>query len=226
MIDLAERARAEQVPVTAMCSGHRGWFIDPDPAQVQACIDDVKRLLELGSDLDAPLIVVPIYGRTRHLPPHCGTGRTAEEDEQLWLEGLGEVTAHADRVGGKLLVEAINRYQNSVSVTVDDAVRWARAAGSPNVAAMADTFHMNIEEARIGVSLERAVPDLGYVHLSDSNRLEPGTGHIDFVEVFAALSSYDGWASLECNWSTDDVAGILSRTVRFLRTAIAAAGNP
>lgn len=131
MIELAEQALAQGVPVSAMCAGHRGWFIDPDPAQVSACIEDVKRLLELGAELDAPLIVVPIYGRTRHLPPHCGTGRSAEEDEQLWLQGLADVTAHADRVGGRLLVEAINRYQNSVCVTVDDAVRYARMSGPP-----------------------------------------------------------------------------------------------
>src|SRR3954467_6629193 len=64
MIDLAEEALRDGVPVSAMCSGHRGWFIDPDPQLVAAAIADMKRLVELGADLDAPLIVIPIYGRT------------------------------------------------------------------------------------------------------------------------------------------------------------------
>lgn len=225
MIEIAQTALSEGAPATAMCSGHRGWFIDPDPTEIEACIEDVKRLLELGSDLDAPLIVVPIYGRTHYLPAHCGTGRTPEEDEHLWLEGLAEVTAYAEQVGGRLLIEAINRYQNGVCVTLDDAVRFSRAVASPQVKAMADIFHMNIEEPRIGASLETAMPDLGYVHLSDSNRLEPGAGHIDFTEVFSSLiqGGYDGWVSLECNWSSPDVEECLSRTTHLLRSTLTAA---
>ena len=208
-----------------MCSGHRGWFIDPDPDLVRACITDVKRLLELGAQLDAPLIVVPIYGRTHYLPAHCGTGRTPEEDEALWLAGLREVTDHAERVGGRLLVEAINRYQNGVSVKLADAVRFARAMGSPQVRAMADVFHMNIEEVRLGRALEAAGDMLAYVHLSDSGRKEPGTGHLDFDEILGSLVAmgYTGWASMECQLS-GPAEEVLPQALAFVRARLAAAG--
>jgi sugar phosphate isomerase/epimerase len=221
MLDLAREAIRDGVPVSAMCSGHRGWFIDPDPEQVRACVDDVKLLLELGAELDAPLIIVPIYGRTRFLPAHCGTGRTAEEDEELWLAGLREVTDHADRVGGRLLVEAINRYQNSVSVHVADAVRFARWAASPNVRAMADVFHMNIDESDMTAALVEAGDALAYVHLADNQRFEPGTGHLDFDAIFAGLAQigYTGWASLECNLS-GEWDSTLPAAIAFLRDAI------
>lgn len=223
MIDAAREALREGVPVTAMCSGHRGWFIDPDPAEIAACIEDVKTLLELGAQLDAPLIIVPIYGRSARLPPHCGTGRTREEDEALWLRGLEEVTRHAEKVGGRLIIEAINRYENPLSITVADAVRYARTAFSPQVRMMGDVFHMNIEEADPAAALEACADLLAYVHLADNQRLEPGTGHFDFAGVLAALDriGYDGWASLECGLSgaADDV---LPRTVEFLRAQMRA----
>jgi sugar phosphate isomerase/epimerase len=220
MIEAAEEALRDGVPVSAMCSGHRGWFIDPDPEQVRACLEDVKRLLELGARLDAPLIVVPIYGRTNKLP-NCGTGRSPEEDERLWLDGLREATDHAERVGGRLVVEGINRYENSVSVTVADAVRWARAMDSPNVRAMGDVFHMNIEEPDMGAALVEAGEMLAYVHLADSQRLEPGQGHLDFASVLGGLHrlAYDGWASMECNLSGDPPE-VLPRAVEFLRSHI------
>jgi sugar phosphate isomerase/epimerase len=223
MIDAAQEALRDGVPVSAMCSGHRGWFIDPDPEQIRACRDDVKRLLELGAELDAPLIVVPIYGRTNKLP-NATTGRTSAEDEALWLDGLHEVALHAERVGGRLLVEGINRYENSVSVTVADAVRWARAAESPNARAMADVFHMNIEEADMEAALVAAGEMLAYVHLADSQRLEPGQGHLDFAGVFRGLRriGYDGWASMECNLSGDP-ATVLPAAVEFVRQRIAEA---
>jgi sugar phosphate isomerase/epimerase len=224
MIELAEEAVRDGVPVSAMCSGHRGWFIDPDPAQVRACIDDCRRLLELGAELGAPLIVVPIYGRTQYLPAHCRTGRSPEEDEALWLAGLREVTDHAERVGGTILVEAINRYQNGVSVKVADAVRFARAMDSEQVRAMADVFHMNIEEVRVGEALRSMGEMLAYVHLSDSGRMEPGSAHLDFDEVFEALVAmgYDCWATLECQLS-GPAEEVLPRALAFVRERLAVA---
>jgi sugar phosphate isomerase/epimerase len=219
MIELAQEAVRDRVPITAMCSGHRGWFIDPDPELVLACRQDVKILLELSAELGgAPLIVVPIYGRTHNLPAHCGTGRTRDADRELWLEGLGEATVHAEQVGGHLLVEAINRFENSVSVKVADAVDFARSMNSANVRAMGDVFHMNIEEANVGASLAGMGDMLGYVHLADSQRLEPGRGHMDWPGVFDALASigYQGYASMECSLS-GPAEEVLPAAVRFLR---------
>lgn len=225
MVDLARDAVRERVPVSAICSGHRGWLTDPDPEQVRLAIADIENLLDLGAELDAPLILVPIYGRTRFLP-NCQTGRTPQEDEQLFLDGLARVVARAERVGARILLEAINRYENSVSVTLDDALRLRDAIGSPAVQVMADVFHMNIEEADLGAALERAAPYLGYVHLADSQRLEPGRGHLDFDAVFRALAriDYDGYASLECNLSGPPEA-VLPHSVAYLRERITAANR-
>ena len=221
MLEMAEEAVRDQVPVSAICGGHRGWPIDPDPAQVAAAREDIDRLLALGAQLRAPLILVPIYGRNRKLPG-MDTGRSPEEDEALWLEGLRLATETAESVGADILVEPINRYENSVTVTVADAIRFADAMASPRVRPMADVFHMNIEEADMGAAIEAAGSDLAYVHLGDSQRLEPGRGHLDWDGVFAALHriGYDGWATMECNLSgpADEVLPVAAR---FLRERIA-----
>lgn len=219
MIELAREAVRARIPVTAMCSGHRGWFIDPDPVQVRACREDVRTLLELSAELGgAPLIVVPIYGRTNSLPAHCGTGRLPAEDRELWLEGLREATEHAERVGGRLLIEAINRFENSVSVKVADALGFAGEMASPNVRAMGDVFHMNIEEVDIGQAFESMGDMLGYVHLADSQRLEPGRGHMPWRNVFEGLAraGYAGYGSLECSLSGPPEV-VLPAAVAFLR---------
>ena len=223
MLELADEALREGLPVSAICSGHRGWLIDPDPAQVALARTDIGLLLDAAAALRAPLILVPVYGRNRKFPA-AFTGRTPAEDEALWLEGLRAATDHAERVGATILVEPINRYENSLSVTVADAQRWARAMGSPNVRMMADVFHMNIEEADLAAALESVSEDLAYVHLGDSQRLEPGQGHLDFEAVFTGLrrAGYEGWASMECNLSGDPQT-VLPAAVRFIRGAIAAA---
>jgi len=146
MIALAEEAIRDDVPVSAICGGHRGWPIDPDPERVRESREDIDRLLELGARLDAPLILVPIYGRNRKFPG-MDTGRSPEADEQMWLEGLRLATLRAEAVGGSILVEPINRYENSVTVTVADAMRWVAAMRSDRVRPMIDVFHANNEEA-------------------------------------------------------------------------------
>ena len=44
----------------------------------------------------------------------------------------------------------------------------------------ADTYHMNIEEADPIKALVDASNCIRHVQLSDSNRLEPAAGHIDW----------------------------------------------
>jgi sugar phosphate isomerase/epimerase len=83
---------------------------------------------------------------------------------------------------------------------------------------------MNIEESDIGAALEAAGDSLGYVHLADSQRFEPGKGHLDFAGVFAALGriGYSGYASLECGLSGDPEV-VLPRSVEFLRSRMGVA---
>ncbi|HET9558298.1 MAG TPA: TIM barrel protein [Actinomycetota bacterium] len=40
----------------------------------------------------------------------------------------------------------------------------------------------------------------GHVHVDDTNRLQPGAGHMDFRSVFDALAAvgYDDWLTFEC----------------------------
>ena len=46
---------------------------------------------------------------------------------------------------------------------------------------MLDTFHMNIEEASMPDALTAAGDRLWHVHIGDSNRRYPGSGHLDFA---------------------------------------------
>ena len=224
MFGMAEEAIADAVPVSALCGGHRGWPIDPDPRRVAESREDIHRLLGLAATLDAPLILVPIYGRNRKFPG-MDTGRSPEADAALWLDGLRLATDRAEEVGARILVEPINRYENSVTVTVADAMRWVDAMASPRVRPMIDVFHANIEEASMAASIEAVGEALAYVHLGDSQRLEPGQGHLAWDEVFAALGriGYDGWATMECNLSGPAEA-VLPRAAAFLRERIAATG--
>jgi sugar phosphate isomerase/epimerase len=224
-IRAAGDAIRERVPVSAICGGYRGWLIDPDDDKRRQAVADLSRLVDLAGELGSGCVVVPIWGRTRNLPG-IATGRSREDDEALFVEGMRLLAERAERTGARLFIEPINRYQNDVCVTIADALRLRDRIGSRAVLVMGDVFHMNIEEADLGEALVSAGDGLGHVHLADSNRLEPGRGHLDLVPVFAGLArmSYRGFASFELAALSGDADAVLPPSVALVRQSMSKAG--
>ena len=98
-----------------------------------------------------------------------------------------------------IALEALNRYETHLLRTLADADELRRLIDLPNVQVMADVFHMNIEEDSIAAALRAHAEHIVHVHLADSQRREPGSGHLDFPAVFEALaaSDYDGALAME-----------------------------
>jgi len=86
-----------------------------------------------------------------------------------------------------LCMEVVNRFEQFLINTCEEAVQYVDQVGSPNAKVMLDTFHMNIEEDFIGAAVERAGDKLGHVHIGENNRMPPGYAHIPWTELGAAL---------------------------------------
>ncbi|MFL6130347.1 MAG: sugar phosphate isomerase/epimerase family protein [Mycobacteriales bacterium] len=158
------------------------------------------------------------------LPPFTPP-RTPAEDHAVLLEALVELSEHAAREGVWLALEPINRYEdyllNRLEQAVDLAEEVERGSGYGSVRVVADLFHMNIEEDDLAKAITAAGARIAHVHVDDSNRLQPGTGHIDFPAVFAALHEigYHGWLALECRLRGEP-ATALAETTRLLRSVL------
>jgi len=115
------------------------------------------------------------------------------------LESLAEVCGLARRAGVTVLLEPLNRYECDYLNTLADGMQAVSEIGAPNLKLLADTFHMNIEEADIGASLRAAGSLVGHVHLADTNRQAPGHGHLDVAAVLRTLDEigYQGYLSFE-----------------------------
>jgi D-psicose/D-tagatose/L-ribulose 3-epimerase len=71
--------------------------------------------------------------------------------------------------------------------------------GERNVALHLDAYHMNIEEADFYEPTRKAAPFLCHYHLSESHRGTPGTGQVNWEEIYRALASvgYSGLVGME-----------------------------
>jgi sugar phosphate isomerase/epimerase len=154
----------------------------PAPEIRSGAVAYLRAVAEFAAEVGAPLFIVAPTADA------C-VGPVADPfDEWLWaVEGLRLAGDHASSLGVELTLECWNRYGTYMLNRLEEGARMWRETGLANGGVMADTFHMNIEERSISGAILAYGNLLNHVHLSDSNRLAPGLGHIDFAEVLQAL---------------------------------------
>lgn len=125
------------------------------------------------------------------------------EDKRPFLErsvtSMREVMKVAEDQDVVLNMEVVNRFEQYLLNTSEEAVEYVKMVGSPNAKILLDTYHMNIEEDTLSQAIETAGSYLGHVHIGENNRKTPGYGHIPWMELVRALKKieYDGWIVME-----------------------------
>ena len=183
-------------------------------AQMASQLSVIAELGGIGAQTPAS------YGMfSRRLPPF-EPPRGEAEDREILLAGLSELGEHARREGVLLFLEPLNRYEDHMVNRLDQAVDLIEAVGLDSVRVGIDSYHMNIEEADPAAAIADAAPYLGHAQVSDSNRLQPGAGHLDWPGWLGALrdAGYGGWLALECRLAGDPAAAVRS-VPPFLREA-------
>ena len=156
----------------------------------------LKEAIDCAHAIGSKIICGPFHSAfatfTNRHPP--------EDQEYAWsaevLHAAGEYAAQADIV---LTLEALNRFECYLCNTMDQLSSLVNKASHPNVKAMFDTHHANIEEKKIGDAIRKIAPVLKHVHISENDRGTPGDGHVPWDETFSTLASvkYKGWLTIE-----------------------------
>ena len=139
---------------------------------------------------------------SKRLPPFLPP-RSEEEDTAVLVEAFTALGEHAAAEGVEIYLEPLNRYEDHMVNRLADGVRLLKLVGLDAVRLAPDTYHMNIEESDPAVALREASEYIGHIQASDSNRLEPGAGNIDWALFGATLKSigYQGVVALESRLS-------------------------
>lgn len=164
-------------------------------------LDTMKVLLDTAGAIGAKGAVTPAsYGMHSNFLPPFTPERDAAGDRAVLTDMLGQLGDYAQRAGTCVFVEPLNRYEDHMLNTLAQGVDLLSELNHGSVKLMADFYHMNIEEADTATALTAAMPHVAHVHLADSNRLEPGLGHIDFATPFSVLNKhgFSGTCAIEC----------------------------
>ena len=216
--EIDEARQASGIPVSSICTSSADDLVHPEAPEREKRLAGLVRNLQLADALGAGgVIALPIRPPVR-LPDLSPVGDEKSLTTQLLLASLNAALEQTAAGQASIFLEPLNRYEARYLRTVGHAAELCQMTGSSRVRVMADLFHMNIEEANPGCAIKQAGTYVGHVHLADSQRQEPGTGHLDFVSAFRALREigFDGWLALECGLSGAS-SEVLPASVRFIR---------
>lgn len=159
-------------------------------------LDRIRWAIDRAHEMNATILCGPFHSAHATFdPPHA----PLDEEYARAAEVLHAAGEHAAQAGIVLALEALNRFECYLCNTMEQLGRLVNEAGHPNVRAMYDTHHANVEEKKIAEPIRKIAPVLAHVHISENDRGTPGDGHVHWDETFSALAGigYKGWLTIE-----------------------------
>jgi hydroxypyruvate isomerase len=126
----------------------------------------------------------------------------AEKVRQTLVANLRFAASALAKEGIRLLVEALNDKDipGFYLVRTADVLALIQEVGHPNIGIQYDVYHMQIMEGNLTQTIRANLDRIAHIQIADNpGRNEPGTGEINFANLFKAIDAagYRGWIGCE-----------------------------
>ncbi|MBC8171279.1 MAG: sugar phosphate isomerase/epimerase [Anaerolineae bacterium] len=177
--------------VSIMVSGRD--LIHADPYYREMTIVYLKECLDMVHALGGNIFTL--------VPSEVGKIVAMADAETEWgwaVEGIKQVAGHAEKLGIRIGLEPLNRFETNFLTRHDQALRLAADVGG-DVGVCLDAFHINIEEADPYQAILNTGSKLVDFHVADNNRFPPGAGSLDWAKLISTLkqAGYDKQLTVE-----------------------------
>ncbi len=173
-----------------------GLSLVSDDADVRnKTIEHLRGCIRTCNEIEARVMGGPLYAPVGFLP---GRRRTEEEWKRV-VGAFQSLGPDLDRAGVTAAIEPLNRYETYFLNTAEDAAKLCQEIAHQKAGILFDTYHANIEEKNVADAIRVAGPYLKHFHSCENDRGIPGTGHVDWPNVFESIkqTGYDGWLTIE-----------------------------
>jgi sugar phosphate isomerase/epimerase len=180
-----------------------------DEGQRARSVQYVKDVLTMVSELEGKIITLVPATVGKVVPD--GT----EAEEWKWVvDATKECFTHAKKVGVKIAVEPLNRFETYLFNRCAQALALADAV-SPEVGVCLDAFHLNIEEDDMYDAIRLAGKRLFDFHIADNNRFACGLGQLNWKKIIGTLKDigYKGAVTNEFVAPADRTPAVMYRNM-------------
>jgi 5-keto-L-gluconate epimerase len=198
-------AQQAGIMIAAVSTGAVGaadglYLMSPDADIRRRAIDRYKSVLDLAARYRVDASIGRFRGMTSWAPDRA----TAIG----WFHAaLDELVPHAESIGVHIVLEPQMRFIGDFLNTIEETLAFIESYGSDALRFEGDLFHQALEERSLLASIVAGQRSgrMTFYQLCDSNRLAPGRGHHNWVDIIEVLraSGYDGWLSMEFNQQPD-----------------------
>jgi hydroxypyruvate isomerase len=199
---IKELCRANDLKIASFSGDQDYSMIDPD--QKADYVAFVQESIEIAKSLNCTNLVIHsnALGENgvviNHYPDIADTDKIA-----CMRDVLKTLAIAAEKSKVTLVLEALNTmvdHSGNFLASTRQAAELIRSVNSSHIKILYDIYHMQIMEGNIIDTLKQYIDAIGYIHVADApGRHEPGTGEINFANVFKTLESleYDGFIGFE-----------------------------
>jgi D-psicose/D-tagatose/L-ribulose 3-epimerase len=202
-IELGKYVRSLDLDITTVMVVSKDENPISESSAVRAkAVERLKWGVDRANDLGAKVICGPTHSAFATF-----SKKAPSDDEYKWsaevLHKVGEYAAESNVV---FTIEAINRFECYLCNTIAQLNKLVQLADHPNIRAMFDSHHANIEEKNLVETIQSMKGHLSHVHISENDRGTPGSGHIQWDQIYSGLASinYSGWLTIEA-FSRNDI---------------------
>ncbi|MFX1358499.1 MAG: sugar phosphate isomerase/epimerase family protein, partial [Promethearchaeota archaeon] len=190
-------------------------FGDQDDTIRKKAIERITCYVDFAKETDSKIIIGLIRGRYKH-------DNNPQKEKINIISSMKQCCWIAEENNVQLVFEPINRFEIDSYNTISESVDLIEEIGSDNLKLLVDSFHIYLEEdpGFIWDYLEEIAHYVGHIHLADTTRRAPGSGHFDFktfLNIFKK-SGYNKFVSIETimNPSFEEVAKESAEYLRII----------
>jgi Hydroxypyruvate isomerase len=212
---------ANSLTLAAFCVGSRDGVIAPewnakklsDRSGIPAFVSALRETVPIAHSLGCETLIVT-----------CGQRRddiTHEEQHTNIVLALRAAAPVAEAEGITLVLEPLNVLHDHRGYFLPssyEAFGIIEEVGSHNVKVLYDVYHQQISEGNLIPTITKNIGLIGHFHTGDvPGRHQPGTGEINYKNVFAAISGTDYKKFVGMEFSpTGTSAEAMAQTAGFL----------
>ncbi len=212
--ELKEASQKNAVKITSICVGSKDEalaeeygqkaLLSRDSGEVLARV--VEESLKTAEFLDVPALIITTGQEREDI--------SREKQHEYVVNALRRVAPLFESAGITAVLEPLNilcDHKGYFLYSGYEAFEIIREVDSENVRLLYDIYHQQITEGNLIPNIRANIELIGHFHVADNpGRNEPGTGEINYRNVFKAIeqTGYKGYIGLEYSPTIDDTTAL------------------